>query len=66
MPITMTPSYNDEIALLYKMYYRGAMYVTLKLSPENVLGDANVLPKGGDNPKLVMVSEVLVNLLSPT
>jgi len=48
------------------MYYRGAMYVTLKLSPENVLGDANVLPKGGDNPKLVMVSEVLVNLLSPT
>lgn len=48
------------------MYYCEATYVTLKLSPENVLGDANVLPKGGDNPRLVMVSEVLVNLLSPT
>lgn len=48
------------------MYYREATNVTLKLSPENALGDANILPKGGDNPKLVMVIELLVNLLSAT
>lgn len=42
------------------------MYVTVKLSPASELGDANILPKGGDNPKLVIVSGEFVNLLSPT